>query len=50
MKKVSVECRNIYLSYGKTDVLKGVNLLVHPGEFFETNRALRVLENPRYCA
>ena len=34
MKKVSVECRNIYLSYGKTDVLKGVNLLVHPGEFF----------------
>ncbi len=34
MNKVSVECRDICLSYGKTDVLKGVNLLVQPGEFF----------------
>ena len=34
MNKVSVECRGIYLSYGKSDVLKGVDLLVQPGEFF----------------
>lgn len=34
MKKVSVECRNISLSYGKTKVLKDVNLHVEPGEFF----------------
>ncbi|HEY9279448.1 MAG TPA: ABC transporter ATP-binding protein [Eoetvoesiella sp.] len=34
MKKVSVECRNIHLSYGKTEVLKDVSLLVEPGEFF----------------
>ena len=34
MNKVSVECRDICLSYGKSDVLTGVNLLVQPGEFF----------------
>lgn len=34
MKKVSVECRNIRLAYGKTDVLKDINLLIEPGEFF----------------
>lgn len=34
MKKVSVECRNIRLSYGKTEVLKDVNIHVEPGEFF----------------
>jgi iron(III) transport system ATP-binding protein len=34
MKKVSVECRNIRLSYGKTEVLKDVSLLIEPGEFF----------------
>jgi iron(III) transport system ATP-binding protein len=34
MKKVSVECRNIHLSYGKTEVLKDINLLIEPGEFF----------------
>lgn len=34
MKKVSVECRNIRLSYGKTEVLKDINLLIEPGEFF----------------
>ena len=34
MKKVSVECRNICLSYGSTDVLKDINLKVEPGEFF----------------
>lgn len=34
MKKVSVECRNIRLSYGKTEVLKDISLIVEPGEFF----------------
>ena len=34
MKKVSVECRNIRLSYGKTEVLKDVNINIEPGEFF----------------
>ncbi len=34
MKKVSVECRNIRLSYGKTEVLKDVNISIEPGEFF----------------
>ncbi len=34
MKKVSVECRSIKLSYGKTEVLNDINLLIEPGEFF----------------
>jgi len=34
MKKVSVECRNISLSYGKTEVLKDLNIVIEPGEFF----------------
>lgn len=34
MKKVSVECRNIRLSYDKTEVLKDINVLIEPGEFF----------------
>jgi iron(III) transport system ATP-binding protein len=34
MKKVSVQCRNIRLAYGITEVLKNVNLDVQPGEFF----------------
>ncbi|MDQ8031146.1 polyamine ABC transporter ATP-binding protein [Bordetella genomosp. 1] len=34
MKKVSVHCRNIRLSYGKNEVLKDVNIDVEPGEFF----------------
>ncbi len=34
MKKVSVECRDICLSYGSSDVLKGISLRVEPGEFF----------------
>ena len=34
MKKVSVQCRNVRLSYGKTEVLKDVNLDIEPGEFF----------------
>ncbi len=34
MKKVSVQCRNIRLSYGSTEVLKNVNLDIEPGEFF----------------
>ncbi|MEB2399034.1 MAG: ABC transporter ATP-binding protein [Alcaligenaceae bacterium] len=34
MKKVSVECQNIRLSYGATEVLKDINLRIEPGEFF----------------
>ena len=34
MKKVAVQCRNIRLSYGKTEVLKDINLDIAPGEFF----------------
>jgi iron(III) transport system ATP-binding protein len=34
MKKISVQCRNIRLSYGSTEVLKNVNLNIEPGEFF----------------
>jgi iron(III) transport system ATP-binding protein len=34
MKKVSVQCRNIRLAYGTTEVLKNVNLDIQPGEFF----------------
>jgi len=34
MKKVSVQCRNVRLAYGKTEVLKDVSLDIQPGEFF----------------
>jgi iron(III) transport system ATP-binding protein len=34
MKKVAVECRNIGLAYGRTEVLKDVTLKIEPGEFF----------------
>ena len=34
MKKVSVQCRNIRLSYGTTEVLRDVSLDIQPGEFF----------------
>jgi iron(III) transport system ATP-binding protein len=34
MKKVSVQCRNVRLAYGSTEVLKDVNLDIEPGEFF----------------
>ena len=34
MKKVSVQCRNVRLSYGTTEVLKDVSLDIEPGEFF----------------
>jgi len=34
MKKVRVQCRDIRLSYGKTEVLKHINIDVEPGEFF----------------
>lgn len=34
MKKVSVQCRNVRLSYGATEVLKDVDLDIEPGEFF----------------
>ena len=33
-KGISVECRNIELSFGKTRVLRNLNLNVVPGEFF----------------
>ncbi|GAA4409315.1 ABC transporter ATP-binding protein [Advenella faeciporci] len=34
MKKVSVECKNICLSYGNNEVLKDINIRIEPGEFF----------------
>ncbi|MEA9602624.1 ABC transporter ATP-binding protein [Polynucleobacter sp. MG-28-Ekke-A2] len=34
MKKVSVQCENIKLSYGPTEVLKDISLEIKPGEFF----------------
>ncbi len=34
LNKVSLEARHISLSYGATEVLKDVNLLIEPGEFF----------------
>ena len=33
-RKVSVECRNIELSFGSTMVLRDVDLRIEPGEFF----------------
>lgn len=34
LNKVSLEARHISLSYGKTEVLKDINILIEPGEFF----------------
>ena len=34
MKRVSVQCRDLRLAYGATEVLKGVSLDIAPGEFF----------------
>ncbi len=34
MNKVSIQCRNICLGYGATEVLKNLSLDIHPGEFF----------------
>ena len=34
MKSVSVQCRDLRLAYGTTEVLKGVSLDIAPGEFF----------------
>jgi iron(III) transport system ATP-binding protein len=34
LKKVGVSAKHISLSYGKTQVLKDINLVVEPGEFF----------------
>ena len=34
MKPGQVECKNIALAYGATQVLKGVTLTIKPGEFF----------------
>ncbi len=34
LNKVSLEARHISLSYGKTEVLKDINIRIEPGEFF----------------
>ena len=34
MKSVGVQCRDLHLAYGTTEVLKGVSLDIAPGEFF----------------
>src|ERR1019366_3325773 len=34
MAKVKVEFRNIALAYGKTQVLRDIDLVIEPGEFF----------------
>ena len=34
MAKVRVEFRNIALAFGKTQVLRGIDLAVEAGEFF----------------
>jgi iron(III) transport system ATP-binding protein len=34
MKRVSVQCRDLRLAYGSTEVLRGVSLDIAPGEFF----------------
>jgi iron(III) transport system ATP-binding protein len=34
MKKVAVQCRQLRLAYGSTEVLKNVDLDIAPGEFF----------------
>jgi iron(III) transport system ATP-binding protein len=34
LKQVSVQCRHVRLAYGRTEVLKDVNLDIAPGEFF----------------
>ncbi len=34
MNKIGVQCRNVRLSYGSTEVLKDVSLDIQPGEFF----------------
>ena len=34
LNKVSLEARNIHLSYGSTEVLKNLSLSIAPGEFF----------------
>ena len=34
LNKVSLQARHISLSYGRTEVLKDINILIEPGEFF----------------
>ena len=34
MKKAGIKIENVHLSFGDTEVLKGVNLDIQPGEFF----------------
>ncbi|MFK7902492.1 MAG: ABC transporter ATP-binding protein [Nitratireductor sp.] len=34
MKKAGIKIENLHLSFGETEILKGVNLEIKPGEFF----------------
>ena len=34
MKKDGITIKNVHLSFGSTEVLKGINLEIQPGEFF----------------
>jgi len=34
MAKAGIKIENVHLSFGKTKVLKGVDLEIRPGEFF----------------
>ena len=34
MTKAGIKIENVHLSFGQTEVLKGVNLDIKPGEFF----------------
>ncbi|MEZ5868423.1 MAG: ATP-binding cassette domain-containing protein [Defluviimonas denitrificans] len=34
MKKAGITIKDLHLSFGPTEVLKGVNLDIKPGEFF----------------
>ncbi len=34
MNKAGIKIENVHLSFGDTEVLKGVNLDIKPGEFF----------------
>ncbi|MDE2613686.1 MAG: ABC transporter ATP-binding protein [Burkholderiales bacterium] len=34
MKKVGVQCRHVHLAFGRTEVLRDVDLEIAPGEFF----------------
>ena len=40
MKKVGVQCRHVHLAFGRTEVLRDVDLEIAPGEFFAQRRDL----------